>query len=332
MLTRHEDGSFNPELNIKRDLLMEDMLRWVGYPSPAFRLRSVVGSAGSGKSWFMGDLKATIESMPDAPIIWWLDLGENFDNSNTESPANHIIRWKTSEVWRLDFLQPDESQWVKFLKMACEEADKIIFLIDSFDEISGSSRRWFEEHVLATAIEQPCVRVVLTRRDEYRITHPLVRWCDEVKSLEPFTTQQRLDQVERLYHVEQPSSLNLEEVRAAIEALLVEHPFINALFFKKYIENMHLGQREVRECLNIILQRTRITSSYSLELLEALTNKLPPVWTDANLSDRLGIKVDNLRLAPLFAEGVIQHVSGTAKYKTDHGIHALYQILRRLEG
>ena len=66
--------AFRSELYVPREEPLEDLLGWVRQQSPEFRLRSLIGPAGIGKSWFLAHLYRQLNDTNHC-LVLWMDLG-----------------------------------------------------------------------------------------------------------------------------------------------------------------------------------------------------------------------------------------------------------------
>lgn len=341
MLPRHADEPFDPVLNVRRDVLMNDMLEWVELSSPSFRLRSVVGSAGSGKSWFMANLYQELQRRNPSIIVVWMNLSAEPIHPlmrGTEPILHSPAGW---EAWlaqlseQMFSFQADFSTKLReFLSQTGNKHKKIVILADGFDEVPAHKRGWIEEHALAVAFANEKVRLVITRRDQDGLSHPILRWNDKVIELPGMTTRERQEQIERLYQYDAAARENLPMSLSGVKIVLGrfsgENPYINTRIFDKF-ENRQgtLVSDDLKECVRDISRRAGLSDD-SFNLLEKVLYYLPGIWTVTDLSDKLGMLIDDL--GRLFEAGLIRHVSGKAQYETDSGLYALYHSMHFASG
>lgn len=335
MLPRHADEPFDPVLNVRRDVLMNDMLEWVELSSPSFRLRSVVGSAGSGKSWFMADLYRELQRKNPSIIVVWMNFSARPVHPVRQEPEPVLHGLPGWQNWMAQIsgqTLPSQAdvgaKLSEFLKHQGNIYEKIIVLADGFDEIPSQDRRWVEEHVLAVAFADEKVRLIMTRRDQDALNHPILRWNDEVYKLPGLTPDERQEQIKRRH---QSLPLSISIVTGSLEHFLGENPYANTRLFDRFRgrQGQILTVDDLKECARDISRRAGLLDG-AFDLLEKLARYLPRIWTVTHLSNELDMRVDDLE--PLFEAGLICQATGKAQYETDSGIYALYHSMRSADG
>ncbi|GAB4160244.1 MAG: hypothetical protein Fur0021_31990 [Candidatus Promineifilaceae bacterium] len=337
---------YSKELYVGREDLMLQMLKWIDEYAPSFRLRSVVGPVGSGKSWFIAHLYHKLKDKNPSIIVVWMNLSAKPVHPNTlnaielelEPVLHGLAGWQN---WLA--LAPGQilsssadlgAKLADFLKQKGNKCEKIVVLVDGCDEVPQDERSWIEEHVLAVAFANAKVRLVMTRRDQDGLNHPILRWNNEVIKLPGMTTRERQEQIERRYQQDaaagQKLSMSLPDVKAVLDRFSGENPYINTGIFNKFKKQQGtLVSDDLKECVRDISRRAGLSDD-SFDLLEEVLYYLPGTWTVTDLSDKLGMRIDDL--GRLFETGLIRHVSGKAQYEIDSGLYALYHSMRLASG
>lgn len=332
MSPRHVDEPFDPVLNVRRNMLMRDMLMWVAYSSPSFRLRSVVGSAGSGKSWFMADLYQELQDRNPPITVWWMNLSANPIHPFSGDPEPGLHRQEGFDTWLTKVSgQPfshsaDFSARLEYALNHFAGEGKIIILVDGFDEIASVTEHhdWVEEQVLATAFRNKRVRLVVARRDDYGLTHPNLRWNDELCLLPGFEDIQCHQQIAHRYAARAERSVAPQDhVQDMLAPFVGENPFINTCLFERLMSPpvTSLTWEDRMLCAQRALERAGL----SLEifyLLMRLVDALPKHWTAKELV-YVNLSIDDPILEPLFQSGIVSHVKDTQRYRVDAGIYKL---------
>lgn len=343
---------YSEELYVGREDLMLQMLKWIDEYAPSSRLRSVVGPVGSGKSWFIAHLYHKLKDKNPSIIVVWMNLSAKPVHPNTlnaielklEPVLHSLAGWQNwlALVPGQILSSPADlgAKLADFLKQKGNKCEKIVVLVDGCDEVPQKERGWMEEHVLAVAFADEKVRLVMTRRDQDGLNHPILRWNDKVIELPGMTTREHQEQIERRYQhdpavrqkfpVRQKLSMSLLDVKAVLDRFSGENPYINTGIFNKF-ENRQgtLVSDDLKECVRDISRRAGLSDD-SFNLLEKVLSHLPRTWTVTDLSDKLGILIDDL--GRLFEAGLIRHVSGKAQYETDSGLYALYHSMHLASG
>ncbi|MCB8917485.1 MAG: ATP-binding protein [Ardenticatenaceae bacterium] len=230
--------AFRSELYVPREEPLEDLLGWVRQQSPEFRLRSLIGPAGIGKSWFLAHLYRQLNDTNHC-LVLWMDLGVNalHPRSGRQLPEmaspggrNEWLDTAVEEAGQCCQIQqlangPFAERFRAFISALCEKCPPgsvIVLLIDGFDEMSNPSNRdYFQEHIFAGFLGESCTRVVLARRDEYMLTHPYLRWNEETVLLSSLKPEEQVDQLVRRKSILEQAlqQANAEEKRAQLRAL-----------------------------------------------------------------------------------------------------------------
>lgn len=327
---------FAKELYVGREDFMRQILKWIDESRPSFRLRSIVGSAGSGKSWFIAYLYHKLKDKNPSIIVVWMNLSARPVHPVTKELEPVLHRLAGWQSWSALIPEQRFPSWAdlgaklgEFLKQKRNEYEKIVVLVDGFDEVPLEERGWIEEHVLAIAYENEKVRLVMTRRDQDALSHPILRWNDRLSELPGLTSDEGREQIilRHKYHAEAGESLPMatRHFQTSLNVFLGENPFVNASLFDKLKRSRKkkLTSSELKECAWDISKRAGLSDA-SFGLLVQMVQLLPQeTWTARHLHEQLGIKIDDPRLEPLFQSGIVSHVKNTQRYRVDAGIYKL---------
>lgn len=323
-------------LNVRREESLAEMLGWALSPAPRYRLRSVVGAAGIGKSWFMADLYQELLRHNPRITVWWMNLSANPIHPISQNSEPDLHNLKGFDAWLTDVsgqsLSPDGdfSAGLEFALNSIPNNTRIILLVDGFDEIPPGTghRDWVEEQVLAVAYGNERVRIILARRDDYGLTYPILRWNDDLYRLSGFKETQRRQQIAHRHAAREEASVPSEGlVQELLSPSLGENPFINSCLFEQIIAlpSSSLTWEQRKSCAQRFSERAGLPPA-SFGLLERLVNVLPQEWTAKELAVYVGITIDDPGLEPLFQSGIVFNMEGSQRYRVDAGI---YKLLKR---
>lgn len=322
---------FQAELYVERTELTQKLLKWIDHPKPSHRLRSVVGAAGSGKSWFMAHLFLRLQDQKDV-VPLWLDLSEQPLHPDrgagmyVRNPIGALkwlqdiiqqIPWPKDEI-PLDSTASFATNFAHFAMRIYDLQPKVVLLVDSFDEVSHEEMRSWEEDVFSPFFRAACTRLIIASRNDYALTDPLLRWNDEVVELLGLEAPEQQQQAEARLHNEP------DRQASDLIPYLTENPFINTLLLRQLGDRSRLSFEDLDACIQEVMQRVNLPEPSKKKVWE-LVAKLPRTWTARQMADRTGLRIDDRLLVPLFQAGVVSHVSGKAEYKVDAGIYQLIQ-------
>ncbi len=330
-------NKYNVALYVHRSQFFKELWEWFSSSSPEYRLRSLVGPIGIGKSWFMSHVYNKMKNDPDYLPIW-LDLSKKAmypDNSlsgnfpDVAGGGNGRTQWLREIINQINatcslhiIFDPSVSFPAMFshiIANLCQHCGEItpILLVDGYDEVAlEEDRKYLQEHIFANFWEPSCTRVLIARRDIQELPHHILSWNEETISLSGFNDKQQQHQIKK--HLASPVS------HSNLSQYLTENPYINSLLIefaaKKHPASLELA--ELRNCVDIITASIDIVST---DTIKRIAIDLPPTWTSLALRKKMGIVIDDPRLRPLFEAGVIHHVTGTARYQIEAGFYSLLQ-------
>lgn len=173
---------------IERNLSIEEFVKWARGSSPrSTRLRSVVGPPGIGKSTFLKLLQDRLQL--DGERVLMFDLAPSKEKSLVG--VLHDDLDKHAREWKVFFASDRSVLFASaldaFLRSVSET--RLILLVDSFEEVSEAEREAMEAQVLIPFLFQAGGRgderyAVIARRDEFALSDALLRWEDEIYTLE----------------------------------------------------------------------------------------------------------------------------------------------------
>lgn len=316
---------FQAELYVERADLTDSFVDWV--KSPRYRLRSLVGAAGSGKSWFMAHLFLRLREQTDV-LPLWLDLSSQPLHPDGRAPVQvgnetgrldwlqDIIQYATSPKNRIPYDRTASfaANFEHFTTRICGLQSRVVLLVDSFDELPRREIPAWEEHVFSPFLSAACTHLIIARRNVDALTHPVLRWNDEVIELPGLEVHEQQQQVKaRLYNEPDRQMLDLT-------LYLTANPYINTLLLKRSGNKPRLSSEDLDACVQEVMQRVNLPEPSKKTVWE-LVAKLPRAWKAWQLSKETGMRIDDLE--GLFKSGVVSHVPGTAMYETDAGIYQL---------
>ncbi len=337
---------YQPNLYVHREAFFEELQFWFSDSSPEYRLRSLVGAPGVGKSWAMAYVYHKLCQEGCMPI--WLDLsrsavypgslnsGENplpFSDIRTNVGRQQWLRWVMEQVQEIcPEITPFNptiafnNMFARFVEDLCQRCGSHtpILLVDGYDEVeSDEIRDYLQEHIFVTFWQQECTRILIAQRDEAGFPHPVLSWNEEVCPLPGFIDkEERQEQIKKLQR-EYPVQLDILD---ALEPYLSTIPLINHLLFERAVEQHPnpLNKDDFQHCVDELVKRADI-SSESERILYIIAQKLDENWTQIELKEKTSIMLGDNNLEQLFETGLVHHITGTARYQIDEGLRSLLQ-------
>lgn len=300
---------FNSSLYVDRNGLTGEMLTWVRDSDVRNRLRSILGAAGIGKSWFMENLRLYLQQ-EGIPFLW-LSLPQS---------QKQLDEWLENQYTNINLLGDTTAGFeVKMETLArtlCQKKGQAVLLVDGFDEVSNATERsWLQEHLLATFLGVNCTKAIIGRRDEYLITSSTLRWIDEPIPLPSFEKTEQQTQLEKRAGT---ASLSL----AQLGGYLTGNPYLNSLVIDKAKGTTgSLDSKAIEEIIQQYFERAGIPNEKKAHVrLTQIAIVLEPTWTAFHLERKLRIAIDHPDLAPLFRSGIVSHIPRSNRYQIDQGI------------
>jgi hypothetical protein len=328
---------YQPRLYINRAKLFAEICRWLSELSPKNRLLSLVGTTGLGKSWFMNHLFLWLHDQPECIPIW-LDLSQNpFEPSiasgiQIQRPViRNIKEWlgkyrelaqgKCASSLSYDDLIAFEVMLRQFAQELCNNCgSKIpILLIDGYDEVGEADQDYLLERICAIFYDAGCTRIMIARRDDISLPHPLLRWQEQFVRLIPLNEAEREEQIARLDTL-LPNPAPMQQV---VKDYLCGNPFVNAILRDQVIYHSQVEQLHLEKCIDALLKRGgAFTFLEHGDLLLQLAI-LEEQWTVRDLRHKVNKRLEDPSINQLFTAGFIQGIKGTPHYQLDSELRFL---------
>jgi len=338
---------FDPNLFVGRGDPLDKIITWANETAPYGRLLSLVGSPGIGKSWLMCQIHQQL-TLSSGRIIIWLNLSSL---ASCNIPSIDFLDEAERKKWLAEAIQSARlicehtirdfdstllfntslERFAQDLCEMCKPWPPPILMVDGFEEVSEKLRSEIENDLLVPFLAQPCTRVILTRRDDYALQNPDLRWNEQLIILGIFPPQDGREQLEKRLEAQHGLTLALKFplLLESIPPYKWDHPSINTVLLdriaKQYIagHEPHLSRQDLRDCLDEIVWP--FTLSKAARQLVCELAKLKDEWTEKDLSKLLGINLSDPELNELFGMGIVQEAS--PRYKLADGIRELIKAI-----
>ena len=345
---------FVSALFVGRDDPLKKILTWADDPNPPNRFWSIVGPPGVGKSYLLGKVREELDRAPRR-VAFWIDLSRD---PAIRNPCPDLVAPGGFETWlraaveqarqKCPFVRAYEGNiqpeamldtLVRDLCDNCQELLPPIMIVDSFEDINEAQRDELQERVLAPFIGRSCTRILLSRRDEYTLYSPALRWNEGKEWLSVMKIHEGDQQLQR--RLQQKKSdpqhqetagllpLNMPVILKSIVAKYAwNHPGINTFLFERAAARQRqnlsplLTPADLRECVEAT-QLLRSISDDEYDFLIAIATRLADDWTVSHLTKALNVNFDDEPLLELFRRGLVFNVDGTQRYKLADGLREL---------
>lgn len=359
--------AFPIDLYVNRNLSIDEFVSWArggptGNPEgdPPTRLRSVIGSPGSGKSTFLVRLR---QKLTDQRFkVLWLDV------ASLEATAKGLTAWLNNTINDSNLgghgFNPDSSHHDKFNNFLRKlEPGHIVLLVDSFEEIDPKRREELEAMVFLPFLFPPKGKyenenryLIIARRDEYSLQEALLHWEDDVYTLEglDFVTRNGpIEQVRRrlaavaaeptnarvILEWEEGDGELTDEAIASISGLddagregvcnglgdhLTPNPFVNIKMLHRQLIHPHdpIAAADYDVCLTRYARRAGLPEGFTTVLRDhASALDAKGEITKLNLNKADGRNSEDIER--LMAAGIYVYVSGGLRYKMDPTVRKL---------
>ena len=329
------------DLNVQRQELIDSIQLWIDEASPNYRFRSMVGTAGIGKSWFMADLYWKLIDMDQLHIIW-LDVSKKalhpkhgphqpniFEEEGRLNWLQTVVVESNQKYGREIFAVPPDIEFVAafrgFVDAICQQNPPAsVLLVDGYDEIESiADQEFLQEHILSRFWGGNSTRIVLARRDEDTITHLMLSWSDEVIRLDGFNAKQKQEQIKKRAQKAQ-SEVDTQQLLESLTPYISSNPFINTYLFMRAAdhESHSITRSDLHDCFMDILDRAGLDSRPA-KVLRDIANSLPETWTARELNAILEFNLEDPSLENLFNTGIVYQIAGTSRYQIEPGLYAL---------
>lgn len=343
--------TYQPKLYVQREELFEQIREWIHLPADEYRLWSLVGAAGIGKSWFMTDTYQRLRKEGNCLPIWldlsqgaiYPDLGASAPEAGQPFPDCQTpegrSQWLEREITRAKKVCPRVSDYNphvafsvmlrKFVQDLCQLCARYIpvLLIDGYEEVGDeASKDFLQEHIFSNFFGGGCTRLMIARRDKDGFGfHPTLAYVDKVVPLPPFEESQSQEQITKRRREKAPAAIGIDQ---HVTPYLTGNPFINVQLFERAAINdpSSLGSYDFQVCLTAVLDRAGLGANHA-GLLQHIA-RISLEWTKIELRDVCYISIDHPEMEDLFQAGLVYHVEGTGgRYKIDDGLHQLLSFL-----
>lgn len=338
-----EKEPFDNDLNVPRQELLDAIYAWLRDPHPEYRLRSIVGTAGIGKSWFMTGLYQRLWDDSQFHVIW-LDMSQsatdpfdkekNLPDCRTEDGrcawlkkvAQDSAAKYTPDIFVFQPDAPFVSNFREFVNVIGRRNPPVcVLLVDGYDEVLVPDHQDFlQEHILSRFWGGNNTRILLARRDEDIISHPILSWNDDPVRLKGFQESQSREQVQRRAKNTKDIQITPDRIPQIFAPYFSTNPFINTFLFNRLIKNTPLTLKsiDIDACATAVISRAGLSSNH-LQLAKNIAQTLQEEWTARELSDILTIDLEDATLSDLFKAGIVYQIPGTAKYRIEEGLYGL---------
>lgn len=332
------------ELYVHREAFFEELQSWFSNSLPEYRLRSLTGAPGIGKSWVVAHTYHELCQAGCIPI--WLDLSQDavfpgnpdpgeepalFPDARTEVGRQQWLRWameqaqkNCSEIVSFDGTISFESMFAQFVEDLCLKCNSHtpVLLVDGYDEVeSPDVREYLQEHIFTSFWQPGCTRLLIAHRDaEDDDPHRILSWNEEILPLPGFVEIEQRKQIENLQR-EHPAH---PDVLDTLEPYLSKVPLVNHILFEHAIAchpNL-LNATDFQHCVGELVARAGI-SPESVNVLYIIAQNLDETWTDIELQEGTNIRLEDSNLEQLFDTGLVHHIIDTALYQIDEGVRSL---------
>jgi hypothetical protein len=329
MLKNLPDGGF-----VNRMVEMDKLFRWLDQPVQ-LRVKSVIGPPGIGKSAILQRVRQQLtQRSPERIILWWNlvefrpnDLKKLLDLWFAQLQKRGITLPPSTMVDSVEVLIGD------LVDKLCNEHYTLapVLLVDGFDESSEKDRREAEVY-LARFLAEPCMRIVVVRRDEYGLTNPSLRWDEEVLSLGGLSASDGQEHLQKLL-IQQGISLTTGQL--LLGGYFWNHPRANEALLARAVKrhtnghNPLLTANDLQACLCEDITLAKPMPLPVWETLIALS-RLPDQWTDSDLRAQ-ALTVTSFEINWLIEQGIVLQAGGPFR-RVSEGLLELTRVFRALNG
>jgi hypothetical protein len=259
---------FSPNLFVGRENELAELIRWATTQYVPRRLKTIAAPPGYGKTWLLNELEnrlreknvhsvfvirvAPSELRSRADIITW--LSSIFEKARSGCP-------KVRDYDPHDSLESTIHGLCADLCEHCSPTQRPLLFVDALDELPENERKELEKHLLEQFWRNPCVRIMISLRDEYSLTSHNLRRSEERMLLSPFSKE-----AEGRQQLAKRSQLGGENLKLSQEELLkivspypLKVPGINTILSKRIKQNEDdqrhpvLSAGDLRECWQTLI-------------------------------------------------------------------------------
>lgn len=326
------------------------------------RVLSFIAPLGSGKSWLVRgaqirweqgatrfvhllEVPSLLRNPPDGNIATERDPRDMFEDDRLYS----WLEESHAKARRLcaDVREPAEidrnvspskicSQFADALCRLCAQLDDPILIVDAYDELRNDDEAsFFSELILEPLIQSECIRMVIPRRDDFKLQGIRLRFEEELLTW-AHNDSLIVDHQFKRY----PNSFpfHLHELKAYLPTYNWNHPFINDFLLNRARENFKQGRalvqipNDLRNCLTALIVRYREgrnrfppLSPQSIKVLFELLD-LPEQWDELRLRRISKRRTSDPHMQTLFAYSLV--VREDIFYRIAPGVRELLEIIR----
>ena len=345
----HEN--FNDALFAGRRINLDQIVGWWQDPHPIYRVCSVVGPPGIGKSWLAIKVQQLIECEPGSLVLpAYLSL-----DSITGQPHDDLVsndgrgEWLKSAIARAiqkcDWYERDFARQVDFyatvanlVEKLCEYCGQVhapLLIVDGFEEIKENERKWLNYHLLRPFIGRGCTRILITRRAENSLQWPELSITEWVYHLGPLSVQDGDEQLKKRTEESSSAGEFTQQLKAALPGYEWNYAAINSWLHSIGLERWKKDGRVnfSAEDLKICLQSLVAPYPISPEALNCLRGHVRIARRGIIYSiTEMELGEDEISANELVTYGLIQTVEGRGnEYQVPKGVYELVKAWIALE-
>lgn len=373
---QYQTGVLSPELYIERNLSINEFVLWARGKSTMAetmsetRLRSIIGPPGSGKTVFLGQLGRALETA--GLRVLRLDVAK----VSSKPLSDSLHEWLEQQAKKLEIpyvrdrtVSPSAAFQAFLWQLGPTPA--VVLLVDGFDEADPAARDQLEQ-LIASFLFGPSGDAadryaVVARRDEYGLQEVLLRWEDDVYTLEGLDSVVAKGPIEQIRRRLAAVAAEPTKARAILEweegdgklpdkvvtgigelddagrkALterlkphLTPNPYINLALLRRQLlrGEAALTPDDFRACLEAYIRRAGLPGidKFVTQLI-ALSREVDMggemVWHKFPFHDT-GLEPDDMEV--LISVGSLALVADTLRYRLDPALHKLLAALPAAE-
>ncbi len=333
---------YSPDLFVGREELLAELVDWVFKPASRYRLKLISAPPGYGKSWLLAALIERLSARPDFFVIS-IPVADLISQNQIEAWLSTVIdqvravRPAISDRGVDDTLEGKISHLVQGLA-AGSPSLRPVLIVDGLDEPSPAQQEFLQKQLLEQFWRYPEVRLIVSCRDDYRLTSPLLRRGASPRiELSPFSETEGLEQLQKRANLEAEAFPLAEEAFLELAPYRLTIPGLNTLLGRHIRQNQVDGRipllsaDEVRACWLAIIGPAINEKPQHSETLESDLRRMVQLseesWTLETFARVCGYTQDQAgqHLKSLQELSLVAH-TGLQRFQIIEGIRQILQL------